>query len=199
MGKIFAAGVEAGYNYDDTALSESGKEYNPDDYTIIDMAFVPEVKTMLQTTDSIRFANGEKYPMVMTRASVSVPATATGGSIWWLSVVIYIGCMVLFVLFIIQLIKFVVNINKGNIFVKKNATRLHRMAWYLISISLLRIIAGSIDDMIFSNLNLQLDGYSLSTFWTIPWSSLLCGLLALLIAEAWKQGIVMKEEQSLTI
>lgn len=201
FGKLFVAGFEAGYNSVDQDVSQSADVagYNPEDFTMIDVAFQPDINNIMHPSDSIAFSDGHAYPVVLSRASMWVPANETGSSMKWATMILYAACLILFVIFIVQLVKFVININRGNIFVKENATRLYRLAWIMISISLLRIIAGSIDDFIFNNLNLQLNGYSLSTFWTIPWSSLLCGLLAMLIARVWSQGIELKEEQSLTI
>ncbi len=60
-------------------------------------------------------------------------------------------------------------------------------------------IITSIEDYMFSQLGFTIPGYQLSTFWTIPWGSLLMGLLAMLMAQIWSRGLEMKEEQELTI
>lgn len=194
MGKIFIAGIEAGYEQ-----ADAENAYNPDEMSQIDVAFIPQIETVLEGSDSIQFSNGEKYPVIMTRASILVPDNEWSGAKAWVTLAIYFVCLVIFVLFIIELVKFVVNINRGNIFVKKNVKRLNHVAIYLISLSILRILAGCLDDMMFNQLGLELDGYKLTTFWSFPWSSLLCGMLSLLIAQVWSRGIEMQEEQSLTI
>lgn len=99
----------------------------------------------------------------------------------------------------IEFIKFIININKGYIFDNKNVKRLKRFSYYLISISVLKCVAGVIEDCLFSQLGLEMDGYSISSYWLLPWGTLLLGLLSLLMAQVWSRGIEMKEEQELTI
>ena len=56
-----------------------------------------------------------------------------------------------------------------------------------------------IEDYMLSNLSLNLDGYTISSYWELPWDTMLLGLLALLMAQVWSYGLQLKEDQALTI
>lgn len=165
----------------------------------LDISFNPEISNIYFGSDSITFSNGEKYPIILNRAIVVVPAEKNDSPLSWLAVAIYISCSVLFVLLMIEFIKFIININRGEIFSDSNVVRLKRFAWYLISIALLNIAAGVIEDYIVAGMGLKLDGYYPTAYWMIPWANLLLGLVALLMSQIWSRGLEMKEEQELTI
>ena len=65
---------------------------------------------------------------------------------------------------------------------RRNVTLLRRFAWYLLSIAIMKCIAGLIEDYMFSQLGFTIPGYQLSTFWSHPTEPLLMGLLAMLMA-----------------
>ena len=50
-----------------------------------------------------------------------------------------------------------------------------------------------------SNMPVKLGAYEVTTYWTLPWSVLIIGLISLLMAEIWARGLQMREEQELTI
>ena len=133
------------------------------------------------------------------RGTVTVPKKDIVSDYSWAVNILYACCLVLYVLLLIQFIRFIVNINRGNIFDNKNVTRLRRFAFYLISISVIKCLGGLIEDCMLAKMNLNLDGYELSTYWEMPWDTMLLGLLALLMAQVWSYGLQLKEEQSLTI
>lgn len=202
LGGAFFAGVKDGYNRK-TAISndEISQEQsaNPTERNMVDISFEPNFSTMLHGTDSLTFTNGHTYQTIMTRSMIMVPKEKWSANYSWCVNVLYIICIVLYVLLLIQFIRFIININNGNIFDRKNVTRLRRFALYLISISVLKCIAGLIEDGMLSGLSLSLDGYTLSAYWEIPWDTMLLGLLALLMAQVWSYGLQLKEDQALTI
>lgn len=107
--------------------------------------------------------------------------------------------VVLSILTIVALIKFIIKINKGFVFVEKNVKYLRRIAWCLLGISASQCVAGVLQEHLISGVNATIDGAALSAYWEMPWTTVILGLMALLIAEVWDRGIKMQEEQELTI
>lgn len=195
MGKYFIAGFQEGYE-----SSMTNGTYEPEEYLeSIDVAFNPDLNTIIHGKDSVSMKNGDQYPVVITRASILLPSQRVDSSISWIPLTLYFLCFILFILFVVQFIKFIININKGKIFDEKNVTRLKRFSYYLISIALLKCIGGITEDCLFENMGFDIDGYSLSSYWEIPWATLLLGLLSLLMAQVWGRGLEMKKENELTI
>ena len=202
LGEVFFAGLKDGY--EQTSAVDNGNQtktgaYDPYESNMVDLNFKPDVATLIHSSDSITFSNGEKYQIIQSRNVLVVPKHKWPANYNWCVDILYLGCLVLYVLLLVQFIRFIININKGNIFDSKNVSMLRRFAWYLISISVLKFAAGLIEDYMLSRLPLQLDGYTLSSYWEMPWDTMLLGLLALLMAQVWSYGLQLKEEQSLTI
>ena len=200
--KFFYAGFKSGIEQtDDTDNGAAGDDntYDPSEFNIADIYFEPDISTIISSNDSLVFENGEQYQTIISRATLMIPKDDWMSSYSWVVDVLYLACLVLYVQLLIQFIRFIININRGNIFVMKNVTRLRRFAWYLISISVLKCIAGTIEDYTLSALNLKITGYTMSAYWEMPWGTMLLGLLALLMAQIWSLGMQMKEEQELTI
>lgn len=202
LGEIFFAGVKDGYEQktavDNGQIAEKDA-YHPSEYNMVDLNFKPDVSTIIHSSDSITFNNGNKYQIIQSRSVMIVPKDRWEGNYNWCLDILYLGCLVLYVLLLIQFIRFIININRGNIFDSKNVMRLRRFAWYLISISVLKCVAGLTEDHMLSELSLKLDGYTLSSYWEMPWDTMLLGMLALLMAQVWSYGMQLKEDQSLTI
>lgn len=199
IGGAFFSGVKEGL----TTTDNGKKNLNiaPEDYDLhlIDVNFDPKWATIVGTADSITFDNGEKIKMIHLRGGLLVPDKKWEDNYYVVINVLNILCVLLYISLLIQFVRFIININKGNIFDQKNISRLRKFAWYLISISVIKCMAGIIDDFRLSKLSLELDGYSLSTYWEMPWDTMLLGLLALLMAQVWSYGLQLKEDQALTI
>ena len=137
--------------------------------------------------------------MMLDRATVLIPDSTRSDALEWMIIGCYAAGVILFVCFVVAFVKFIININKGRIFVRKNIGLLRRIAWYLISVALLRCAGGIADDTMLSNMPVKLGAYEVTTYWTLPWSVLIIGLISLLMAEIWARGLQMREEQELTI
>lgn len=194
LGKFFVAGFKDGY---ENAMT--GAQYEPDYLESVDVAFNPDINTIIHGNDSITMKNGDEFPYMITRASVLIPPQKVDSSVSWIPLTLYILCFVLFILFVVQFIKFIMNINKGKFFDEKNVKRLKRFSCYLISIALLKCVAGFTEDRMFDNLGFEIEGYSLSSYWEFPWATLLFGSPFLLMAQVWSSAIMMKKENDLTI
>lgn len=201
LGSVFFMGVRHGFYGEMSETAETTGlpgSYDPSSTVPVDVSFQPDFETMIKGNEIIMFGD-DSYPTALTRATLMVPSEKWDNSLSWTAITLYVACFVLFILLLIQFIRFIVNINRGNIFVRGNVMRLRRFAWYLISIAVLKCIAGIIEDCMFSRLDIRLDGYTLSTYWTMPWGTLMLGLLALVMAQIWSRGLEMREEQDLTI
>ena len=69
----------------------------------------------------------------------------------------------------------------------------------MLFIALTRIITAFIDYNLVSTTLPELENYSYTMSEVMPWTTLLLGLVALLIARIWNMGMVIKREQELTI
>lgn len=195
LGYNFGAGLRMGaedarHNIGNTAYTQS-----------VDVYFEPSPDVMLSPRDSIYFANGKNYPMIMTRGTVTVERDRSLIPGW---IPLVQGFCVLlqgifFILMLYQFVKFVININKGKIFVADNVRRLRKIAMWLILLALFVTVAGLTEEIAVGNLGLILEGYVVSAYWSIPWETFIMGLVALVVAEAWDRGIKMQELQDFTI
>ncbi|MDE6295437.1 MAG: DUF2975 domain-containing protein [Muribaculaceae bacterium] len=165
-------------------------------YTI---KFNPSVNQVLHSKDSIEFGSGEVYPLVIHEASIRIPERTF--PIWaaWVTSLIYVTTIVLLIVLICKFIKFIINISKEKIFVDVNAKYLKHFSYCLLTISLLQIVNGIIDEAVLSDMNLLLAGYQLTSNTIFPWGNLLIGLISLLISIIWSRAILIKQEQELTI
>lgn len=110
-----------------------------------------------------------------------------------------VAIFIFYLLMAFKTIRFVVAINRKQVFDRRNIMRLTWIGILLLGIALLQVVIGLIEDNAVSSLGLTLDGYGLTSYWTIPWTELLLGLMALLMAQVWRRGCQLKEDQELTI
>ncbi len=148
--------------------------------------------------DSIKFDNGHTLPAYHQTMIIYVPDNRY-------SVTAQIGvagfgilCVIAAIIAAIQVVKFVIKINKRIIFDRSNIRHLSIMGICLLSIAIMQILSGLIKEGVVAVLGTS-GGMSLTANWTIPWSNMLLGLLALLMAQIWRRGLQLKEEQELTI
>lgn len=193
IGADFTDGVRA-------SLELSSKNPEIDDFSHpIDVNFESSSDLMLQPRDTITFDDGRSLPVIVRRAYVLVEDSKLPHTPVYIGEIAFLLSLVCLVLLIIQFVKFIVNINRGKIFVEDNIKRLRRVSYYLIGISLLNVIAGLSHEYLVHSTGLTLEGYSISAFWALPFSNLLLGLLALLVAQVWSRGIELEEEVKFTV
>lgn len=191
IGLGFTEGVKTGYgSYEETEMANTAP---------LNVCFGNSPSRFINPSDSVTFDNGETYPVCINSGMLSVPVDKV--PVW--SIVIASACsitsFVIFIFLVISFVKFIIDINKDRIFVRKNVKRLRRVAIFLITIALLQCASGITSDIAVAGMGLTENGYPISSYWTMPWSNLLLGLLALLVAQVWMRAIEMKEEQELTI
>ncbi|MDE5876013.1 MAG: DUF2975 domain-containing protein [Muribaculaceae bacterium] len=194
IGYSFGYGFAQGIKNSDLPVIESAQPMRS-----YDMAFNPDIELFLHPVDSVRSTDGITYPAVIQRAEVFVPTDSSTTITSVGTLILHILSMLMGLTVLVAFIKFVYNINKGHIFEHKNVRLLRLLGILLIAIALCSTSSGLIDDHTLSHIGLNLKGYSVSTYWTIPWTTLIIGLAALLMAQVWARGIDLKEEQALTI
>ncbi len=85
------------------------------------------------------------------------------------------------------------------IFDSTNVVRLARIGWMLIAAGLLEVCSGISQTFLVGAIGFVSDGYMLKASWLPPFSEMLLGLFALMLAAIWKRGLAMQKEQELTI
>lgn len=194
-GTIFMDGFNEGLFMTSETRDKHKTIKGEEDKQLLDIAFNPDVKMMLSTTDSIEFNDGRKYPLVITRASVVVPHGECSPSLPWISMLLYFLSFLLFCIMSVKFIIFIIRINKGRIFELQNVKSLNSIGWFLITIGILKIGAGITDDIMLGKLGLELEGYALTTFRTVPYAAILLGLFAMLMSRIWNIGLETEERK----
>ena len=195
IGMSFGSGFSKGFAMgSDDAEVELYSNHTP-----VDLSFSVAPSEYGVMPDTLVTDDGQRLPMMLDRATVLIPDSTRSDALEWMIIGCYAAGVILFVCFVVAFVKFIININKGRIFVRKNIGLLRRIAWYLISVALLRCAGGIADDTMLSNMPVKLGAYEVTTYWTLPWSVLIIGLISLLMAEIWARGLQMREEQELTI
>ena len=186
----------AGWNSGMTAEEDSHIEFS----TPFRMKVIREGSSRFSPTDTIYLDDGRVYAAMVDRATVLLPSHDVPLAAEVVNAIAILASFVLLILLIIQFVKFIININRGQIFEFKNIRHLRRFGIYLLAIAFLQCFVGLYNDYILSRLNLTDDtGLALADAWTMPWSDFLFGCLALLMAQIWTRGLKMRELQDLTI
>lgn len=195
--KFGLAGFKAGYE----AAGQEGVS-TPEDIMVgepMTISFSPEVSTVVNPQDSIIFDNGDALPLVVDRACVSLPYDKIPAWSHILSLICTPLQIILLGFLIWRFIKFIINISKSRIFVKKNVTLLRQISFLLLAIAIIAVTESIANEYLFSSFNFTIEGYHLSAFMPFPWSDFLLAIICLLMAQVWALGIEIKEEQELTI
>lgn len=193
LGARFTEGFVMGYEMAGTEAEVKTE------VSALDVYFEPSSELVIFPKDSITFDDGRRLPVVVKQASVIVDRKCLSSAPIWISGGCTVLSLVCFVLLLVEFVKFIVNINRGQIFVEANVKRLRRFSYCLITIALLGIISGVSQESLVSSMGLTLEGYKVSAYWVLPLGNLLFGLLALLVAQVWSQGIMLEEELRLTV
>lgn len=149
--------------------------------------------------DTIQADNGVLIPIQITKGMVNVPGKNYSAATLSIVILCALAGIAIFILLFIQVVKFVVRINRGEIFNKRNISILNKTGIYLLILGFLQSCIGIAEDFAVSGMGLSFSGLALTSNWNIPWSELLLGIMALLMAQVWARGVHLKEEQELTI
>lgn len=151
-------------------------------------------RNAITITDS---ATNKSYKAWPTQINLPIEdSSGTAGSI--LSVIIGIAIMVAGIITLVSFIRFVLNINRNNIFTRKNTKYLKRIGWCMVIIGLLATIKYC-NDVYAATQTFSLTGYTIGYSDAVYTGTILFGLFSLVMAESFSIGLKMKEEQELTI
>lgn len=158
-----------------------------------------QIRMLTKPEHEIEFDNGRSLDFVGTQGFILINENEIPN---W-SIAVQLLCtatnIVLMILLVIEIVKFMININRGLFFVKDNVKRLQRFSIYLLCMALMEIILAVSYYLLIDSLSLSINGVSFALTWNFPWTSLLLGMISLLIAKIWQRGIEMEQEQELTI
>lgn len=186
----FVSGFNSGYSDNNSSIINNSP---------IEIVMVPDEETYLNPTDTIYLEDGNKYASISKSLTLMVPDAKVSRTGVAVSMIAYALNFIALIFMVTYFIKFIVAINKGEIFSKENVKRLRAVACFLFIMSLFSIISGISDEITLSRLNLEFKGFEIGPNWVIPWSDILLGSLSLLMAQVWDRGIKLREEQELTI
>lgn len=123
-----------------------------------------------------------------------------GRVVWcmWLQVISAIGVLAMAVLFILALISFYINVRRGKVFPKKNITWLVWAGVLMIVVSLCMDISTNLERSLACEL-MQGSAWQPAQGVSIHFTRIFFGLTIIFLAEVFKIGRAMQEEQELTI
>lgn len=143
--------------------------------------------------------NGNVIHTHLRTAEYRLPAQAMGTGAKVISVTSALVFVICFCLMAFKTLRFVIAINRKHVFERSNIKRLNWIGKMLLGMAIAQIAVGIIEDNAVARLGLEVAGYGLTSFWTIPWTEFLLGLMSLLMAQIWQRGCQLHEEQQLTI
>lgn len=188
-GTIFTQGVRAGM--------QSAESIDISEYPVLAHINSPS-DDLGEPVDSIG-TGGHKYRVIRDLSIVMVKKSDVPSYLPIASLTFPVIGFILLIWFIVEFIKFIININRGEIFTRKNVRYLNKLGLIMLLIAVSKICCGIIDSNILNSLNLGDSSLTLSASWSVPWTDILMGLVALLMSKIWDRGIKMREDQELTI
>lgn len=123
-----------------------------------------------------------------------------GRVVWcmWLEVISAVGVLAMVVLFVMALVSFYFNVRRGKVFPRKNITWLVWAGVLMIVVSLCMDVSTNLERSLACEL-LQGSAWQPAQGVSIHFSRIFFGLTIIFIAEIFKIGHAMQEEQELTI
>lgn len=197
IGYYFGTGFRAGWESEQNGTAEDLIISNR---TTVSTVFTPNVNKMIYNPDTIVSENSnESVPVVWSQGTIFVPDQNI--PLWFIIIttVCQLAVIVCVIILIIKFIKLIVNINKDIIFEIKNVRLLRQIGLSFLLSSLFQFLSGITSELFVDTIPYSFAGYDLSALWVLPWSNVLFGLIAYLMAQIWARGIQMREEQELTI
>ena len=174
----FGYGLSAGFE-------EDGNRNEEEISIPVNVVFEPTLKSYAAPSDSIEVSGKERYPMLLTQGVVMAPSDRMPVGAYAVSLMCSLCAIGITFALIIAFIRFIV--------------RLARIGWMLIAAGLLEVCSGISQTFLVGAIGFVSDGYMLKASWLPPFSEMLLGLFALMLAAIWKRGLAMQKEQELTI
>lgn len=193
LGYYFGAGFQAGWN------AESQESLLKDN-TPLSLAFIPDFDKLANVPDTIiDNKSGDILPIALTQGALYVPDNKIPQWYTIIAIICELGLICTAITLLVKFIRLIININKDKIFEHTNVKLLRHIGLMLLIITLIQLTLGVTGEIVVETLPYQFTGYTYGSYWQLPWSNLLLGLVSLLMAQIWHRGIKMREEQELTI
>lgn len=150
-------------------------------------------------TDTLTFSSGEKFPVISRQIEIFIPDEEVPTSVRLTSGISYIALWALVLLGFYQFLRFIININRSKIFIADNVKRLRLFGWLLLASAAIMIISGLSESSLINAMDLSYSDRTLKAVWEFPWTLILVGLASLLMGQIWHRGIMLREDNELTI
>lgn len=170
-------------------------------YTSVDVVMSYNVNnvTDIAPTDQIALHDGTVVPVINTTGLLLMPEGQISSAVPILYLLFMAVMFGAFVWMLVSFVRFIININRGKVFQICNTRLLTRMALALFLMSAMEIVNGMLFDIAMHKIEYADPLMHYDYNWETPWKTILMGLLALLMAQVWKRGISLREDQELTI
>ncbi len=150
-------------------------------------------------TSEITDVEGNTYRTMWEIGICFLPQSDYSITIAVIGAVLFLCMFVFGIRIIVMFVRFIININRGAIFDRKNVSRLDKIGIDLLLISTFAIIQGILQEIELHNVLPLFKGFTLAAYWSIPWSALIMAFVARLAAQIMRKAIILHEEQSLTV
>lgn len=172
-----------------------GKLVNGKPYCTVQLYVLP-IKTITQSGMKMATCNGDSIDVMATRINAILPQSSTHDIILcWMSVI----QMMLFFIMVFVFIRFILKVNKGEVFTWENIKRL-RWLGFLCFISFVITIIQGFANVYYARQFIEFKDYELSPLIGIGLCvSLTISAICFLCAQIFAKGLELKEEQDLTI
>lgn len=150
-------------------------------------------------TDTLKSENGEDVPVIENRMILFIPDEKVPDSVRLISGICYLLTYIPLIGALYELIRYLLNVNRGLIFVKVNVKRMSRFGYWMLFLSALNIAEGLAASEMISRMEMCYMGRTFYADWELPWTTLTVGLMALLFSQVNARGLQLREEAELTI
>lgn len=202
---VFSAFYRIGYSFGrgfSTGLTVENAEGSPlgDTNIALPVIVLPNVGIDEEMVSEVPAADGSQVPVIWHSGIFFLK---TSGN-WPLAIALttalcYMAIIVFAIRMLVLFIKFIVNINRGAIYDRKNVSRLDRIGIDLLIIALLAILTGLMQEIEIAYIAPMLKDYVIKSEWSMPWLTLTLAFVSRLVSQIMKKAIILHEEQSLTI
>lgn len=184
-------------------VSSNGGQTDGYGLVITDLRATPELYMQNHTVDGMpdglsAVANVKSYDVNILAADENTINMGRASWCMWLQVFTALGLVVMAVLFIMALISFYINVRRGKVFPTKNITWLVWAGVLMIAVTLCMDISTYIERSLAVEL-MRGSAWQPAPVVSIHFTRVFFGLTIIFLAEIFKIGRAMQEEQELTI
>lgn len=196
---LFSVGISLGRFTQGMIDGWTSVSENSGEYLYATGYFTPRAGLLSEATDSIPAVDGSKLPIVIEKAHVAVNSEQVSISAAISIFFLNIGCVILSLTIMVMFVKFIVRINRMEIFIEHNARTLRNIGILLLAVALLSTASQYVEHVTMLDKLPAVRDYTHSFLPSISWTNIVIGLLSLLMSQIWELGLKMKQENDLTV